>query len=128
MLWSRKPTTPVHEKARRAGLDLTASRVRAVSVGGGKVRTLVLDEPAEELALAVALDRRLPEVGRVGVGLCRRLPHLVCANFLPALGQPREWRGGRHALTAETALQAAFERAARPVTAETGAVAVALPA
>ena len=42
MLWSRK-STPVHDPSRVAGLDLTASRLRAAAVGGGKVRTLALD-------------------------------------------------------------------------------------
>ena len=45
MLWSRKaPST--HDKARHVGIDLTASRLRAVSIGMGKVQPLVLDEPA----------------------------------------------------------------------------------
>src|SRR5687768_3707665 len=98
MLWSKRPT-PTHDKARHVGIDLTSSRARAVSLGGGKSRTLLLDDAAEELPLFVALDRRAPEVGRTGYAICRKTPHAACSNFLPALGQTREWRVGRHALT-----------------------------
>jgi hypothetical protein len=126
MLWSRK-STPVHERSRVVGLDLTASRARAASVGGGKYRTPLLDEPAEDLLLFVAGDRRSPEVGRAGYGLSRKLPHVVCSNFLPALGQPREWKTGRHTLTPESALEITLAKLVRPITAESEAVALALP-
>src|SRR5687767_13001432 len=123
MLWGRK-STPVHERSRSVGIDLTASRARAASVGGGKYRTPLLDDPAEDLLLFVAGDRRTPEVGRPGYALCRKLPHAVCSNFLPALGQPREWRTGRHTLTPESALEYTLARLAGPVTAESDAVAL----
>ena len=126
MLWSRKPAA-VHDRARAVGLDLTASRVRAEAVGG-KPRALVLDEPDAELLLFIAGDRRTPEVGRAAFALCRKLPHVVCSNFLPALGQAREWRIGRHTLIAEAALGLAFDKLRGPVAAETDAVALALPA
>jgi hypothetical protein len=126
MLWGRK-STPVHERSRAVGLDLTASRARAASVGGGKYRTPLLDEPAEDLVLFVAGDRRTPEVGRAGYSLCRKLPHVVCSNFLPALSQPREWKTGRHTLTPESALELALAKLARPVAAESDAVALTLP-
>lgn len=125
MLWSRKPA-PVHDRARAVGLDLTASRIRAEAFGG-KPRSLVLDEPDEELALFVSGERRSPEVGRAAFGLCRRNPHLICSNFLTALGQSREWRIGRHILLAEAALGLAFDKIRKPVTAETDAIALALP-
>src|SRR5262245_8388683 len=126
MLWGRK-STPVHERTRAVGLDLTASRARAASVGGGKFRTPLLDEPAEDLVLFVAGDRRAPEVGRAGYGLCRKLPHAVCSNFLPSLGQPREWKTGRHTLTPESALEIALAKLVRPLAAESDAVAMTLP-
>src|SRR6059058_2195541 len=102
MLWSRKPA-PVHDRSRAVGIDLTASRARAEAVGG-KARALALDAPDDELALFIAGDRRALEVGRAGFGICRKTPHLLCSNFLASLGQSREWRLGRHALVAETAL------------------------
>src|SRR5438874_10294988 len=125
MLWGRK-STPVHERSRSVGLDLTASRARAASVGGGKFRTPHLDDPAEDLLLFVAGDRRAPEVGRAGYALCRKLPHVVCSNYLPALCQPREWRTGRHTLTPESALELTLAGLAGPVTAESDAAALAL--
>lgn len=126
MLWSRKPT-PVHDRSRAVGLDVSASRVRGVSVGGGKFRPLVLDDPAEDLALFVSGERRTPEVGRAGYALCRRLPHVVCSNFLPALARPQEWKAGRVTLTAEAALAAALDRVRGPVAAESDAAAIVLP-
>jgi hypothetical protein len=127
MLWSRK-AAPVHDRGRHVGLDLTASRARAASVGGGaRPRTLLLDDPAEELPLFLALDRRTPEPGRAGYALCRKAPHLVCSNFLPVLAQPREWKAGRHTLTPESALELVFVKLHDPVAAEADALAVALP-
>ena len=84
MLWSRKPAA-VHDRARAVGLDVTASRVRAEAVGG-KPRALVLDDPDAELLLVIAGDRRTPEVGRTAFALCRKLPHVICSNFLASLG------------------------------------------
>ncbi|MCI0702205.1 MAG: hypothetical protein L0241_14070 [Planctomycetia bacterium] len=127
MLWSRKPA-PVHERSRAVGIDLTASRVLAVGVSSGKARTVALDEPGAELLLYIAGDRRALAIGRAGYALCRKLPHLVCSNFLSALGQAREWRIGRHTLTAESALALVFEKLRKPVALESEAVALSLPA
>ncbi len=128
MLWSRKPAPPAADRSRHVGLDLTASRVRGASVGGGRSRPLVLDEPAEDLALFLSLERRAAEAGRAGYALARKVPHLVCSNFLPALGQPREWRAGRLVLTPDTALETSFAALRDAVTAESDAAAMALPA
>lgn len=125
MLWSRKPA-PVHDRSRAVGIDLTASRARAEAVGA-KSRPLALDAPDEELGLFISGERRTPEVGRAGFAICRKTPHLVCSNFLAALGQAREWRLGRLTLLAETALGLVFDKIRRPVAAETDAVALALP-
>jgi hypothetical protein len=126
MLWSRKPA-PVHDRTRAVGLDLTASRARAEAVGA-KSRALPLDDPNDELELFISGEHRTAAVGRAGVALCRKMPHLVCSNFLAALGQPREWRVGRHTLTAETALGLVFDRVRAIIAAETDAAALALPA
>ena len=75
MLWSRKPA-PVHDRTRAVGIDLTASRALAEAVGG-KSRELLLDGAEAELPLFVACDRRVPEVGHAGLGLCRRAPHCL---------------------------------------------------
>jgi hypothetical protein len=125
MLWSRKPA-PVHDRTRAVGIDLTASRVRAEAVGG-KSRPLALDPPDDELALFISGERRTAEVGRSAVGICRKLPHLVCSNFLAAIGQSREWRVGRHALIAETALGLVFDKIRGAVAVESDAAALSLP-
>jgi hypothetical protein len=125
MLWSRKPA-PVHDRSRAVGIDLTASRARAEGVGS-KPRPLVLDDPDTELLLYISAERRTLEIGRAGFALCRRMPHLVCSNFLAALGQAREWRIGRHALVAEAALGLVFDKLRGPVEVETDSVALALP-
>ena len=125
MLWSRKPA-PVHDRTRAVGIDLTASRVRAEAVGT-KSRPLVLDAVDDELVLFISGERRTAEVGRAGFAICRKTPHLVCSNFLAALGQSREWRIGRHALIAESALELVFDKIRGPVAAETDVAALALP-
>ena len=127
MLWSRK-SAPVPDRSRVVGIDVTASRVRVVSVGGGKVRPVVLDAPAEDLLLVVAGDRRTPDVGRAGYALCRKMPHAVGTNFLPALAQPREVRAGRFVLSPEAALELAFGKVHAPIAAESDAAALVLPA
>lgn len=127
MFWGKK-TTSVHDKTRAVGLDLTSSRLRGVAVSDWKTRALILDPPAENLALVVALDRRTPEVGHTAVSICRKAPHAICSNFLPCLAQNREWRSGRHVVTAEIALELAFSRIRGAVIAESEAVVLALPA
>jgi hypothetical protein len=109
------------------GLDLTAGRGLGVSAGPSKVRPLVLDDPNEELPLFIALDRRTPEVGQAGYSLCRKSPHHVCSNFLPALAQVREWRVGRHVLTPEAALELVLLKARESVLAEAETAVLALP-
>ena len=126
MLWSRK-SPPIHERSRVVGIDLNASRVRAVAVGGGKVRPLLLDGAAESLLLFLDCDRRAPEIGQAGYALVRKAPHTVCSNFLPALAQDRQFRAGRHALTAEMALELALAKVREPVATESEAAALLLP-
>jgi hypothetical protein len=126
MLWSRKPS-PIHERSRVVGIDLNASRVCAVAVGGGKVRPLPLDGSAESLPLFIDCDRRTPEVGQAGYALVRKAPHTVCSNFLSALAQDRPFRAGRHTLTAEASLELAFAKVREPVAAESEAAALLLP-
>src|SRR5947209_16809606 len=75
------------------GLDLTAGRARAVyGPAGDAARPLPLDDPHPDLPLAISLEGRSAAVGRDGYRLVRSSPHEVCRNYLPALGQPREWR------------------------------------
>ncbi|HEV3258463.1 MAG TPA: hypothetical protein VG013_16420 [Gemmataceae bacterium] len=110
------------------GLDLNATRMLAVGgPAGTSPRPLPLDGKHTELPVAVSLEKRRPEAGRAAVGLCRRLPHLACVNFLPHLGESRTWKAGRHRLNADKALSLVLERL-RPVCAGTEGLAVAVPA
>jgi hypothetical protein len=92
------------------GLDLNSSRARAVCGAAGLPRPMALDGTERELPLAISLERRRPEVGRAGLQLCRRLPHLVCLDFLAHLGEPRQWKAGRHRLDAAKAIALVLER------------------
>jgi hypothetical protein len=87
------------------GLDLNATRIRAVAGPMSCApRSLPLDGSREELPMALSLQGRNPEIGRAGLALMRRLPHLACYNFLPDLGAPRRWIADRHRLDAGQAL------------------------
>ncbi len=112
---------------RLVGIDLNATRLRAVVAGEGRTRPIVLDDTGEELPLFLRLDRRVPQPGADAVQACRLNPHLVCSNFLGSLGQPHEWRGGRHALTPESATKLTFDKLLRPIAAETDSAGLALP-
>jgi hypothetical protein len=123
--WSRK-AEPAAQSV--VGLDLNAGRARAVygPAVGATPRVLLLDEQHADLPLVISLEWRAAEVGRAGQALVRRLPHAVCRDFLPALGQAREWRAGRHRLDAAAALALVTERLRRPLAGQQ-AVAVAVP-
>jgi hypothetical protein len=125
MIWSRKaPQTP---GTKRVGLDLTASRARAVAVSGDRGRVLPLAAPAEDLPLVVGLDGRYPTVGPAALAAVRFRPHLVAVNALAQLGQKTEWRGPRLTLTPESAVTAAFEAMSKTLAGDAESVAFALP-
>src|SRR5262245_5658533 len=88
------------------GVDLNASRVRAVSGPIGDFPlTLPLDPPRAELPLAFSLEGYAPEIGAAGLRLCRQAPHLACINFLPSLGDRKTiWNPERHSLDASRAV------------------------
>jgi hypothetical protein len=109
------------------GLDLNAGRARAVVTAPGQVTELVPLAGEAELPMAVSLEGRTPEVGRPGLALCRRAPHLACANFLPYVGERREWSAGRHRLDPAQAMALVFDRL-RPACAAGQAVTLAVPA
>jgi hypothetical protein len=128
MLWSSRKPEPVHDRSRVIGLELTSSRARAVSVGGGKVRPVVLEEPSEDLPLFIACERRTADVGHAAYSLIRRMPHAVGSNFLPAVAQPREIRAGRYSFSPDACLDLVFAKLRPPIAAESDSVALAVPA
>jgi hypothetical protein len=109
-------------------LDWNASRVRAVSgPATGAPDSLPLDGNHADLPLALSLQGAEPEVGRAGLALCRRLPHLSCLNFLPSLDTTRQWHTDRCRMDAGQALQLVIERL-RPVCSSARGLVLALPA
>ena len=95
MFRRRSLTATTNGDGALVGLDLNSSRIRAVSGPPGLAQPLSFDGAEGELPLAISLEGRHPEAGRAGLALCRRLPHLACLDFLPCLGQPRQWTAGR---------------------------------
>ncbi|OAI45860.1 hypothetical protein AYO44_02350 [Planctomycetaceae bacterium SCGC AG-212-F19] len=111
-----------------AGVDLNASRVRAVA-GPAKAppQTVALEAPmGPELPLALSLEGRRVAVGESGIQLCRRLPHLACHKFLPHLGGERQWHAGRHQLNADQALSHVLKHV-QPALSHAVGLAVVLP-
>src|SRR5262245_59518995 len=92
------------------GVDLNAGRARAAHGKPGRNKLFFLDDPEPDLPLAISLENRTPEIGRSANAACRKLPHAICVGILPHLGDPREWKSGRHSLTGETATALAVER------------------
>jgi hypothetical protein len=114
------------------GLDLNASRLRAVSAPVGTFPLLLpLCPPQAEFPLAVSLEGRAPEAGPAGLRLCRRLPHLACCGFLPHVGEPansgRKWVAERYVLDGEQALGLVLQRL-QPIWFTAGAAVLSLPA
>jgi molecular chaperone DnaK (HSP70) len=124
--WARKAEST---NGVNVGLDLTAGRARGVSgpAAGVVPRVLQLDDDTPDLPLAISLENRTPVVGRAGAALVRRLPHLVCRVYLPALGLPREWRANRHKLDPAGAVAVLAQQLRQAITGHP-ALAVAVPA
>ncbi|MGL4419643.1 MAG: hypothetical protein ACRCZF_03165 [Gemmataceae bacterium] len=131
MLWNRKSSEKPgsgNGRPRRVGLDVTASRARAVMSVAGPCAAVPLDDMTEELPLYVSLLERRAEVGLAGLALVRKMPHLVATNFLPRLGQPHAWTGPRLTLAPEGCLAAVFDKLRAPLSPDTEALAITLPA
>jgi len=107
-------------------IDLNSSRARAVCGLPGTPRPVALDGQ-RDLPLALSLEGRRIDVGRAGLALCRRSPHLACLDFLPHLGEARQWRAGKHRLDASQALSLVLGRI-QPACAGITGLALALPA
>jgi len=110
-----------------AGLDVNASRVRAVSGSTATARPLSLEAVTGEMPLALSLEGRRVEAGHAALQIARRLPHLACADFLPHLGDERQWAGGRHRLSAAQAFGHVL-KALQPRLAEITTLGLSVPA
>ena len=122
-----KKSSGQDQALRLVGIDLNATRLRAVVAGEGRTRPILLDDAREDLPLFLNLDGRI-EAGHDAVGSYRLTPHLICSNFLGLLGTPHEWRAGRRALRPETALQSTFEKLLKPIATETDSAGLSVPA
>lgn len=108
-------------------LELNSSRARAVCGPLGSARPVMLDDRERDLPLALSLEGRHPEVGRAGIELCRRLPHLACLDFLPLLGKAKSWTCGRQKINASKATSLLLERV-RPLCAGVRHLSLVVPA
>lgn len=94
-----------------AGVDLNATRAVVTACGAvADLPELLELDGADALPMALSLEGPCVQIGRAGSSLCRRLPHLVCAEFLPHLGRPRQWTAGRHRLDAIAATDLILRR------------------
>ena len=119
---------PPGDTSKLVGLDLTATRLHGVSSAAGRQRPLALDaHGTTDLPMMLHLGGRAPTIGGAAVAVCRKSPHLVCAGFLPHLGQATLWQADRVKLTPEGALAAVFDAVRPAVAAETDAAELALP-
>ena len=123
--WNRKSSDSGLMRA-PLGVDLNAARARAANGRAVRNKLFLLDDPHSDLPLAISLEKRTPEIGRAAYAICRKLPHAICAGYLPFLGQAQEWKGGRTALTADSALALALERLRTALQGHEG-VSLALP-
>lgn len=124
-IWSRKSEDNSIEKG-PIGLDLNSSRARAALGRGQKNKLLPLGEQHNDFPISINLDKRPAEVGPSAWAISRKLPHLICSNYLPFLGQPNEWKGNRITLNAESALALTLDKI-RQLCAMADSLALALP-
>lgn len=110
MGWWKSKTASANRESGSLGIDLNASRARAATGRSTRNRILLLDDPHPDLPLAISLEKRTAEIGRAGLALLRRLPHVTCTNFLPLTGQPHEWKHGRHHFDAIGAATLIFDK------------------
>jgi hypothetical protein len=111
------------------GLELNGTRARAVLGGVGDYPlALPLEPPAQDLPVAISLEKATPEVGSAALRLWRHRPHLICHGFLAALGDAgKTWSAGRHRLDARQALGHVWRRL-EPMCRRARVVATTLPA
>ncbi len=127
--FSSKKSMPIkfHARGTDLGFDLNSTRIRAATPGETGYRTLLLDDPHPELPLLIHFENAHPILGRDGFRWTRRLPHLLCNDYLPSLGQQRQWSFQRRSWTSEQAIQL-FLRELQPYCSQFQTLGWALPA
>jgi hypothetical protein len=125
--WTRKAAEPFGTSAAAVGLDLNSTRLRAMSGDAGRPpRAVPLDEPLDDLPLAVSLEQRTPEVGRAGLAIERRTPHLAVFDYLNEINLPRRWDANRHSFTAADLFSLVLNRI-RPICPRSDNLTLVLP-
>ena len=129
MAWAQKPAAAkgIANDPALVGLDLNATRARAVTGVVGSHQVLPLEGDFEDVPMVLSLEGRRLSLGRAGSVLCRQSPHLVCFDFLAGLGSEREWAAGRHRLDSAKALTYVMEQLGASCASGQGIV-LALPA
>jgi hypothetical protein len=122
--WSRRATAEGNGGS--LGIEISASRARAAAGSAADNRLIALDLPHPDLPLAISLEQRTPAIGRAGSALVRLQPLAVCDEFLPFLGEPREWRAGRHRFNAAAAVSLLLDKL-RPLFRDSASVFIGLP-
>src|SRR5436309_2153004 len=84
MFRRRSPEVAVNGERLLVGLDLNATRVRAVTGEAGVPQPLALDGTDGELAMDLRLEDLQQVVGRSGGALCRRLYSLTLSRSGPS--------------------------------------------
>ncbi len=110
------------------GLEMNGTRVRGV-LGplGDYPLPLPLEPPAQDLPMALCLEKAAPEVGAAALRLSRLRPHVVCQGFLTALDDPQKtWQSGRRRLDAAAMVAAVWQRL-EPICRKSAGVIVTLP-
>jgi hypothetical protein len=110
------------------GLDLNSTRARAVAGPRASALALLrLEGDRIELPLALSLEERKPIIGRPGMALVRRRPHLAVVDFFSQMGSSRSWSANGHRLDADRAVGLVLEELEKKLFRAHG-IGVALPA
>jgi hypothetical protein len=107
--WTRKATEPKADRG-LLGIDFNAGRARAARGRTGRNQPFPLLDPRSDFPITISLEKKFPQIGEAALQLVRKLPHVLCENYLPALGHDQTWSHGRLTLTVESALSLALEQ------------------
>ena len=126
--WLRRAgaESPAAEPETILGLELNSGLARAATGRPGRYRSVPLEENRPELPLAIRLDGRYPEFGAAALAVARQMPHFLCRDYLPHLGQPWTFAVAGRNYDSARALGLFLERL-RGLTREYDEIALVLP-